>query len=51
MGIPFAPFFGDKTKEELNKALAEVDKGIADLVAQRAEIVKAIEAHDGSTEG
>jgi chorismate mutase len=43
MGMPIIPLFGDKTKEELTKELEKVDAEIADLTAQRAELVKAIE--------
>ena len=51
MGLPFAVFFGDKTKAELEKELERVNAEIAKLENEKAEIIKAIEAHDSASEG
>ena len=51
MGMAGFPFFGDKTKEELEKELTKVNHEIADLTAQREEILKEINKRDCSAEG
>ncbi len=51
MGLPFITLFGDKTKEELEAELKKIDVSIADLTAQRSELVNALEKYDCSTKG
>ena len=51
MGLPFAPLFGDKTKEELEKELKRVDADIEKMKAERADIVEALKKHDCTTKG
>lgn len=52
MGIAFAFFFGDKTKEELEAELARIDRESEKLAAEKAEIQKVLkEKYDCSAEG
>lgn len=51
MGMAWFPFFGDKTNEELEKELAKVDSGIADLNKQRDALLKEIGKREGSKQG
>lgn len=51
MGIAFVPFFGDLSKDEIEKEIKKVDEQIADLEAQKRELKKALEAHDSSAKG
>lgn len=51
MGMAWFPFFGDKTKEELEKELERVDKEIAALEGQKAELLKEIGKREGSAQG
>ena len=51
MGKAFAPFFGDKTKEELTREIVKIDEKIAALTAEKTELVAALEAHEGTNKG
>lgn len=51
MGIPVLTFFGNKTKEELEKELAKVEAEMDKLAHDKAKIKKALEAYDSSAKG
>ena len=51
MGIPIFTLFGDKTKEELEKALKEIESEEARLAKEKGEIKKALEKYDGAAKG
>lgn len=51
MGIPVLTFFGDKTKEELEKELAKIDAEMTKLAQDKAEIEKALKSYDQIAEG
>ena len=51
MGLPFIVFFGDKTKDELEKELERVNADIAKLEEEKIEIQKAIDSYDSSSKG
>lgn len=51
MGWPFAVFFGDKTKAELEKELKKVDEKIAELEKEKAQLTEATKAYDSNSKG
>lgn len=49
MGKPWITFFGDKTKDELEKELTKVEKKMANLDKQRIDLKIAIALHEHET--